>query len=132
MSTEEVLSKFRILCWDAFIAVLGHVRPMGWMPRYTVALENQPERRAKFHCCLCWKNAPPCSGLLLRPLSTFRTQASVALTFGGVTPTVQAARPRCLGLLGRPSVPHRRAVGAAGLPKSSALAVRAGTRLPCH
>ena len=29
MSKEQVLGKFMILCWAAFIANLGHLRPMG-------------------------------------------------------------------------------------------------------
>ena len=29
MSRKKVLSKFTILCWAAFIAILGHMRPTG-------------------------------------------------------------------------------------------------------
>ena len=32
MSKKKVLSKFTILCWAAFIAILGHMRPAGWTP----------------------------------------------------------------------------------------------------
>ena len=29
---KKVLSKFTILCWAAFIAIPGHMQPMGWTP----------------------------------------------------------------------------------------------------
>ena len=32
MTNKKVLSKFTILCWAAFIAILGHMPATGWTP----------------------------------------------------------------------------------------------------
>ena len=45
--SHNVLSTFTILCWAAFIAILGHLRPMGHRldtPAYSPARKQELER----------------------------------------------------------------------------------------